>query len=90
MTSVPSLGIDRLIRRNRIQPRSYFPPQFELVALEVHLEERGLKGILGHLRTARVTVQVAVQFSLVPPDQLSERLPISGLPVPEKQFLVGQ
>ena len=62
MAPVSPLGIDRLIRGDRVQPGADLAARFELVALQMDLEECRLKDVLGHLGITQVMPQIAVQF----------------------------
>ena len=69
MAAVSPTGIDRLIGRDRVQPRTESATFLELSTLEMDLEESGLKRILSHFRIAQVPSQVTIQLVLVAMNQ---------------------
>ena len=89
MPLVPPLAIDGLIRGDGVQPRTHFSAFLELIALEMNLQERLLKNILGHLGIVQVMSQVTVKLLFIPPHQLLEGASFRLAAVCEQQFLVG-
>ena len=82
------LVVDRLIGGDRVQPGTQFPLGLELVALQVHLEERQLEHFVGHFGVAEVIPQVSEQLFFVTVDQFFEDLAV-GAPCgnsPEESF----
>ena len=88
MAALPAQGINGLVGSNSVKPGSHRPPGLELPALLIHLKEGVLKNVLGEGVVAEVTLQVAVEFTLVTAQQYPKRL---GHPATEasEQFLVG-
>ena len=76
MATIPPLGIDRLVRGDRVQPGTDPAARFELTTLQVYLKKCGLKGVLSHLGVTQVVPQITVQFRIVSMDQLLKRPPI--------------
>src|SRR6185295_1315363 len=59
MPPAAALRVDRLVGGDRVEPGADRPSRLKLLALQVYLEERRLKGILCHFRVAQVPPQVA-------------------------------
>ena len=87
---ITSLGVDRLIRGDRVQPRPELPSLVELVTLQMDLKKRQLENILGHGRVAQIATQITVYFTFVTMDQLVKKLPIVRAAVIEQQPLVAR
>ena len=79
----------RLIGGDPEQPGAEPPAGIELAALQVDLQEGGLKGVFRQLRVAQVSVQVAVNFPLVAADDLFEGLLLAAAGVFQQQILVA-
>jgi hypothetical protein len=88
MSFVSPLGINRLIRGNRIQPRTKLSLSVKLLAFQMNLQKRHLEGIFGQGSVVQVPAQVAVKLSLVPRNQLGEGHPVVASTIKLKQLFV--
>src|SRR5262249_15961600 len=71
-------GVDRLVRGDRVQPRSHRPALFILANLGKHLKEGVLENVVREFAVAQVAAQVAVQFAFVAAHQHAERLALAS------------
>jgi len=65
MPAIASLEINRLVRGNGVEPRSHFASRLILIALEMHLQKRLLKGVFRHLGIAQITPQVGEELACI-------------------------
>ena len=86
--SIPPQEIDRLMGGNRIEPGSEAAARRKLPAFQMHLQERGLEGVLGQLSVAQALAQVAVEFPLIAVDKFLERVAVARLGVCRQQLLI--
>ena len=81
--------VDCLVGCHGIQPWPQLPLGFELVALQVDLEEGLLEDVFGKVGIAEVVAEVTVKLLLVAADQLLEGRAIPVVAVGHQEFLVG-
>ncbi len=89
MTFIPPLDVDRLVGRDRIQPRSKATRGIKLVALQMHLQKGALERIFSHLGIADIASEVTVDFALVAPNQRLVKAAITRFSILGNQALVG-
>jgi hypothetical protein len=58
MPLISSLGVDRLVGGDGVEPWTEFSSLLELVALQVHLKESRLEGVFGQRRISEVAAQI--------------------------------
>ncbi len=90
MAPCATLGVDRLVRGDRVEPRTEGPSAFEAGAFDVHAQERLLEDVLRHFRTAEVAAKVAEQLVLVATDERFKGLRITPPTEARHEFLVGR
>ena len=84
------LGVDRLVRRNRKQPRPKHAAGLEVVALRIHQQERGLKHVFRQFDAAEIAVQVAEKRLLIAVNERFIGVDVAVHAEPLKQLFVGQ
>src|SRR5262245_56144392 len=76
------------MRRDRIEPGSERSAVLKQPSLQVDLQERVLKHVVGKRRIAEVTGKIAVKLSLIAVDKLGEHSFIANVPIAAHEFLV--
>ena len=89
MPTIATLGVDGLVRGDRVEPRSKPSALLKSLLLEIHLQERRLKHILRHLGAAEIATEVTEQLLLVTVHKRLEGGFVPAAAEPPEQFLIG-
>ena len=82
------LEVDCLVDRDCVEPGPKLSRRIKLVTLQMDLEKRLLKDVVGQLAIAQAFPKVPVKLSLVPVNQLLECPAISLVAVFQQKVLV--
>ena len=83
----PPQGINRLIRGNRVNPRSNRAPRLILIHLHKDRHERVLKHIRSKVIVTNVPPQVAVQFAFIAAHERAKKFLLPVLQPGEQHFV---
>jgi hypothetical protein len=89
MSPVAPSSVRGGVSRDGVQPRSESTIRLKLVTLQMYLQERDLKHVLGQLGAPQVSAQIIEQLAFVAIHQLRKLFPVTAGTVVENKLLVS-